>query len=178
VARSFPEVYKAEFAPLYRYLNRRVGSSAAEDLAAETFTIAFRRWNEFDPSRPVKPWLYGIAANLLRHYWRKERRMLRAYARAGDDPVLPGADASYERLERAPYRALSAAVADLERGQREVVLLHVWADLSDAEIAEALGISLGTVKSRLSRARERLRNQLQANGQIGVDSVSAIKEKP
>ena len=59
-----------------------VGATAADDLAAATFSVAYRNWERFDPARPVRPWLYGIAANLARHHWRSERRMLRAYARA------------------------------------------------------------------------------------------------
>jgi len=99
VGQSFPAVFEAEFAPLLRYLQRRVGASVVEDLTAETFAIAFRRWNDLDPSRPVRPWLYGIAANLLRHHWRAERRMLRTYARTGADPVLEESDLVIERLD-------------------------------------------------------------------------------
>ena len=85
---SFEEAFEAEFVSLHRYLARRLGASAADDLAADTFAVAFRSWDRLDPARPVRPWLYGIAANLVRHHWRKERRMLRAYARTGVDPVL------------------------------------------------------------------------------------------
>ena len=84
---SFDAAFSEEFASLHRYLARRVGASAADELAAETFAVAFRRWDRLDPERSVRPWLYGIAANLMRHHWRKERRMLRAYARTGVDPV-------------------------------------------------------------------------------------------
>lgn len=77
---SFDEVFASEFGPLYGYVARRLGASVADDLTAETFAIAFRRWEDLDPARPVRPWLYGIASNLIRHEWRKERRMLRALA--------------------------------------------------------------------------------------------------
>ena len=151
---------RAEFAPLRGYLYRRLGSSIAEDLAAEAFAIAYRRWNDFDQSRPVRPWLYGIAANLVRHHWRKERRMLRAYARTGLDPVVQEDDLGTERLDaEARQRVLAAALAKLRPVEREILLLHAWAELSDAEIAEALSLPLGTVKSRLHRGRERMRDQ-------------------
>jgi RNA polymerase sigma factor (sigma-70 family) len=162
VGHSFDEAFAAEFAPLHRYLARRVGAAAADELAAETFTVAFRRWDRLDPERPVRPWLYGIAANLMRHHWRKERRMLRAYARTGVDPV------STEDEHAEDTRELAAALAELRRDEREILLLTGWAELTDAEIADALGIPVGTVKSRLSRAREKLRNRLYPGGQEAV----------
>lgn len=180
MGHSFDEVFEAEFAPLRGYLYRRLGSSIAEDLAAEAFAIAYRRWNDFDQSRPVRPWLYGIAANLVRHHWRKERRMLRAYARTGLDPAVQEDDLGTERLDaEARRRVLAAALAKLRPVEREILLLHAWAELSDAEIAEALSLPLGTVKSRLHRARERMRNQLGGNGQIEVTPVTpTIEDRP
>ena len=161
MGRSFDDAFEAEFAPLHRYLARRVGSSAADELAAETFAVAFRNWDRHDPARPVRPWLYGIAANLVRHHWRKERRMLRAYARTGVDPVFAEEDEAVERADAdARHRELAAALAGLRRDEREILLLHAWAELTDAEIADALDLPVGTVKSRLSRTREKLRNQL------------------
>jgi RNA polymerase sigma factor (sigma-70 family) len=159
VRTSFDAAFQAEFASLHRYVARRVGASAADELAAETFAVAFRNWERLDPERPVRPWLYGIAANLMRHHWRKERRMLRAYARTGVDPVF-AEDKSAEDT-----RELASALAELRRDEREILLLHAWAELTDSEIADALGIPAGTVKSRLSRTREKLRNRLEPVGQ-------------
>jgi RNA polymerase sigma-70 factor, ECF subfamily len=169
--RSFDDAFEAEFAPLHRYLARRLGASTADDLAAETFSVAFRSWDRLDPERPVRPWLYGIAANLVRHHWRKERRMLRAYARTGVDPVLAEDDEAVERADAdARHRELAGALAGLRRDEREVLLLHAWAELTDAEIGAALDLPVGTVKSRLSRTREKLRNQLTAVGQEPVEA--------
>lgn len=166
---SFDAAFEAEFASLHRYLARRLGASAADDLAAETFAVAFRSWDRLDRARPVRPWLYGIAANLVRHHWRKERRMLRAYARTGVDPVLADDDSAVERIDaEARHRELADALAQLRPDEREILLLHAWADLADSEIAAALGLPVGTVKSRLSRTRERLRNQL---GDVGQEAV-------
>ena len=177
--RSFDETFASEFEPLHGYVARRLGSSAADDIAAETFAIAFRRWDDLDPERPVRPWLYGIATNLVRHHWRSERRMLRAYARTLVDPVLPDEAVTPERLDaRLERAALAAALASLRREEREVLLLHAWAELSDAEIAESLSLPVGTVKSRLSRAREHIRNRLGLSGQVGVDSLKTVEEQP
>ena len=171
MGRSFDAAFEAEFATLHRYLGRRLGGSTADELAAETFAVAFRSWERLDPERPVRPWLYGIAANLVRHHWRKERRMLRAYARTGVDPVLAEEDAAVERADAdVQRRELATALAELRRDEREILLLHAWAELTDSEIAAALGVPLGTVKSRLSRTREKLRNQL---GGVGQEPVEA-----
>lgn len=179
MGRSFDEVFAAELDALHGYVARRLGRSAADDLTAETFAIAFRRWDDLDPSRPVRPWLYGIASNLMRHHWRAERRMLRAYARTGADPVLAEEDLAVERVAaRALQPRLAAALAELRREERDVLLLHAWAELSDSEIAESLSLPVGTVKSRLSRAREHLRNRLGPIGQVEVDSFKTVKERP
>ena len=171
MGRSFEDAFATEFPSLHRYLARRVGGSAADELAAETFTVAFRNWERLDPERPVRPWLYGIAANLMRHHWRKERRMLRAYARTGVDPVFTDEDAAVERADAdARHRGLAAALAELRKDEREILLLNAWAELTDAEIADALSLPVGTVKSRLSRTREKLRNQLTGAGKEPVEA--------
>jgi RNA polymerase sigma-70 factor, ECF subfamily len=178
VGCSFDDAFAAEFEALHGYVARRLGSSAADDLTAETFAVAFRRWREFDSSRPVRPWLYGIASNLMRHRWREERRMLRAFARTGLDPVLAEGDTSLERVDAQGQRAaLAAALADLRREEREILLLHAWGELSDAEIAEALRLPLGTVKSRLSRARSHVRNRLGLSGQLETDGLKTVGER-
>ena len=172
MGRSFEAAFEAEFAPLHRYLSRRVGGSTADELAAETFAVAFRNWERLDPERPVRPWLYGIAANLMRHHWRKERRMLRACARTGVDPVFADDDEAVERADAdARSRELATALAGLRPDEREILLLHAWAGLTDTEIAHALAVPLGTVKSRLSRARDKLRNRLEEVGQEAVEAT-------
>lgn len=178
MALSFEEAFEAEFASLHRYLRRRVGPSAADDLAAQTFATAFTEWNRFESSRPLRPWLYGIAANLVRHYWRAERRLLRAYARTGVDPLLIDDDESIERVDAdAQRRALAAALAELRPRDRELLLLHAWAGLSDREIAAALSLPVGTVKSRLHRVRRRLRNRLGPERQTAVRASSGLVEE-
>jgi RNA polymerase sigma-70 factor (ECF subfamily) len=178
MSMSFEAAFEAEFAPLHRYLRRRVGSAAADDLTADTFATAYAKWEQFNQTRPLRPWLYGIAANLARHYWRDERRMLRAYARTGVDPVLAEDDGIVERLEaQARRRELAAALADLRPRDREIFLLNAWAELSDGEIAAALSLPVGTVKSRLHRTRERLRNRLGGNGQSTTKTFSATPEE-
>src|SRR5207248_11325061 len=120
---------------------RRVGPASADELAAETFAVAFRNRDRLHPARPVRPWLYGIAANLMRHHWRKERRMLRAYARSGVDPVFADEDAAVERADaEARHRELAAALAELWKDEREILLLRAWAEQTDSELADALSL--------------------------------------
>jgi RNA polymerase sigma-70 factor (ECF subfamily) len=174
---SFADAFRAEFPSLHRYLRRRVGTAAADDLASETFAIAFARWDSFDQSRPPRPWLYGIASNLAQHQWRSERRKLLAYARTGVDPVTSDLDDALGRADAdAQRRQLAAALAALRDEDRDILLLHAWAELSDAEIAAALSLPVGTVKSRLHRTRAQLGNQLSPNGQLPV-KADAVAER-
>lgn len=171
MAESFDDVFAAELEPVHRYLARRFGNALADDLATETFAIAFRRWGDLDPSRPARPWLYGIAANVARHHRRKEQRMLRAYARAGVTPTVDENDLLGDRLEsETAEHALAEALAALRPSEREVLLLNAWAELTDSEIADALSLPVGTVKSRLSRAHQHLRRHLSGIGQVEVET--------
>ena len=176
---SFDALFSTEFGPIHRYLRRRVGRDAADDVAAATFATAFAHWDSYDPARPLRPWLYGIATNLARRYFRDEERKLRAYARTGLDPITAeDENAVVHRLDAdTQRRAIAAALGELRVEDREILLLQAWAELNDREIAEALSLPIGTVKSRLHRTRERMRNQLTANGQSDDEPLSNRKEK-
>lgn len=156
---AFVVLFDRHHPPLRAYLARRVGA-AADDLAAQVFLEAFRLRARYDLSyADARPWLYGIAAHLLRRHRRDEVRRLRAYARHGLTWVEPAdLDAVVERLDgRAERGRLAQALAGLRPAEREVMALYALAELSHAEIARALGLPAGTVASRLSRARRRLR---------------------
>jgi RNA polymerase sigma-70 factor (ECF subfamily) len=161
-AALFAVVFDRHFAEVQRYLARRVGVALADELAAETFVAAFRGRQTFDlVAVDARPWLFGIAANLMRRHWRTERRRLRAYARTGVDRVGDELADAEERVDAAAAGPrLAAALASLSRADREVLLLFAWADLSYEEIAVAVAIPVGTVRSRLSRARTRMREAL------------------
>lgn len=160
---AFTAVFDAHFAPLHGYLRRRFGEPVAEEIAAETFARAFDRRHRYDPElAPVRAWLHGIAANLARDHFRAETRRLRAYARAAgglephqDPPGEERADAS------AAMPRVSAALAALRAPEREALLLFAWADLGYEEIAAALGVPVGTVRSRLSRGRRHIQTLLE-----------------
>lgn len=166
-----PERFAALFdrhAPvIHRYIARRAGQAIADDLLAETFLAAFRRRQRYDLGHSdARPWLYGIATNLISQHRRDEVRQLRIRQAAVPDPDVPGhADRVAADVTAAAVRTvLAAAVADLPAGERDVLLLIAWEQLSYDEAARALDIPLGTVRSRLSRARARLREALSRTG--------------
>jgi len=166
-SRRDPEQFAALFdrhaLAISRYAARRLGAAAAEDIVAATFLAAFRQRGSYDLARPdARPWLYGIAANLIRRHARDEVRMLRALERSGIDPVAESfADLADVRISAlASSRAIAAALAGLNQGQRDVLLMLAWAELSYDQVAQALGIPEGTVRSRMNRARAKLRAAL------------------
>jgi RNA polymerase sigma-70 factor, ECF subfamily len=156
----FGAVFDRHFAEIHGYAARRVGRDAADDIAAETFLTAFRVRHRFDPGRgTVKAWLYGIVTNHLSVYRRQELRAYRAMARAGvPEPEEGHAGRVVEQVAAEGLRpTLLVALADLTRGEREVLLLVALGGLGHADAAAALGVRYGTVASRLSRARTKLR---------------------
>ncbi len=159
----FAEVYQRHHAVIHRFLRRRVATDTADDIAAETFARAFAAVDRYSPRFvSARPWLFGIAANVLRQHFRSGRRAQSAYAvLAGLVP--PEADPSTTAVERVdaerdakPFQRHVAALPE-----REQIVLRMRADhhLTYAEIAEALGIPIGTVRSRLARARVHVKNQ-------------------
>lgn len=164
---SFTDVYDRYYRVIYGYVARRLGAELADDLAAETFTVAFSQRDRFDPARggPL-PWLFGIATNLVARHRRTEARRYRAIARTEPPPDV-GSHEERVVAEVAAQRVrprLLTALAKLPAGQRDVLLLVALSDLSHAETAAALGIREGTVGSRLHRARKRLRDAIGAAG--------------
>ncbi|MFI7698645.1 RNA polymerase sigma factor [Nonomuraea sp. NPDC049480] len=159
-ADGFAEVFGAYFGEIHTYVAQRLGPDHAEDVVAETFLTAFRKRASYDPSRAaVRTWLYGIATNLIGKHRRLEARTLRALGRCGPDGDAPGHEDSVAvRVSAQSLRPeLAAALAGLDRRDRDVLLLVALAGLSHDEIATALGIPYGTVGSRLNRARKKLR---------------------
>lgn len=158
---AFGIVFERHFEAIHGYLRRRLDRQLADELASQTFLVAFDRRAGFDSRRgDSRPWLFGIATNLLRNHRRREVRELAAIAELTPDPVI-GIDGIESRIDAERMRGLLAqALADLPSGEADVLLLLVWAELDQSEIAEALSIPVGTVKSRLARARGRLQADL------------------
>jgi RNA polymerase sigma-70 factor (ECF subfamily) len=158
-ADAFTALFRRHAKAIYNYCFRRLGDwSAAEDALSVVFLEAWRRRDTELPPDKVLPWLYGVATNVLRNRRRAERRHRAALARVPQPPAeadfAPDAD---ERLddERRMGQALSALSA-LPRREQDVFVLCAWLELSYADAALALDVPLGTVRSRLARARRRL----------------------
>jgi RNA polymerase sigma factor (sigma-70 family) len=160
---DFAAIFDRHFDVVHAYLQRRVGRDLADELAAETFLIAFDKRARYDVSRPdARPWLFGIATNLLHRHRRDELRQLRAYARSATDPILDAFDGVEARVDASSVRReLVDALTRVPAEELDALLLFAWADFSYTEIAEALAIPIGTVRSRLSRARARMRAALE-----------------
>lgn len=161
----FAELFNRYADDIHRYAARRLGTEVADDLMAETFVIAFQQRRRYDLSRPhARPWLYGIITNLVGQHRRSEARRLKALSRvAATSPAEgePLADRVAARVSAESSRAeLAGALAELPARHRDVLLLIAWGDLDYAEAAEALDVPLGTVRSRLHRARTKLRRAL------------------
>ena len=152
---AFVEVVQRHEVAVHRFLARRAGYQAAGDLLGEVWVRAFAARGGYDPGHAdARPWLYGIARNVLRAYWRTGRD---AGSAATEEAVDPWDDV-VDRLDSAARaQALGTALRALPAAEREVLLLVAWEQLTPAEAAVALGIPQGTVRSRLHRARTALR---------------------
>lgn len=162
-AEWFATLFDRYFTPLHGYAARRLGGPGGDDVAAETFLIAFRQRHSYRRDTPdARPWLYGIASNLAGQHRRHE---LRAYRlRQAVAPELPEdchADQVATSVTAQSVRGvLVAALRRLAPRDRDVLLLIAWEALSYQEVATALQIPVGTVRSRLNRARTQIRAAL------------------
>lgn len=174
----FTAIFERHYGAVSSFLIRRFGQSLGEELAAETFVTAFRKRERFDPDRgAVRAWIFGIASNLARKHWRREKRELKAYARTGVAPD-PGSEVqdTIDRVDAlARSRPIARALAELRHDEREALFLFYWADLTYDEISVEQNCAVGTVRSRLSRARARIREELNTDSRP-VTQPSAAPE--
>jgi RNA polymerase sigma-70 factor (ECF subfamily) len=158
-------LYERHAPAVFRYLARRAGAPAAEDLLSEVFVAALsssKRVVAHD-SGSALPWLYGIAINVLRRHFRKQQPAPSVAFDLGIDW-----DAVDDRLDAWAGRGrLRTVLASLSDSDRELLLLVGWEGLSHAEAATALGISPGTARVRLHRARKRAISALDKMGPDG-----------
>ncbi|MBC6466282.1 RNA polymerase sigma factor [Actinomadura alba] len=159
----FEEIYDRHAGEIQRYIARRLGPDVGDDLMAETFLRAFRQRDRYDSTfADARPWLYGIATNLIRHHRRSEIRFFKAIARTGVDPAAESSlEIVADRLSaQAMRKQLAAALARLNVGERDVLVL-LASGLSYKDVARALNVTVGTVSSRMNRARKKMRSALE-----------------
>ena len=160
---AFEPIFDRHFGAVHRYLHRRAGRELADELTAETFALAFSRRGSCRASGSVLPWLYGIATNLLHRYRRAERRQLHAYSRSGVDRWVVYEDEADARVVGSSLDArLAGALAAMRPRERDALLLYALADLSYEEVAAALDVPVGTVRTWLHRARATAQRELAA----------------
>jgi RNA polymerase sigma-70 factor (ECF subfamily) len=173
---SFTAVFERHFDAVHRYLSRRLGRPTADDLASTVFLRAFESRASFDCGRAdARPWLYGIATNLGRHHARTEARRWRAYARSASSGEGNADDVDSRIVAESHGPALARALSTISRKDRDALLLYAWAALSYEDVALATGVPVGTVRSRIHRARRRLRAELPATV-VALDDPTPVPE--
>lgn len=162
---AFGELFSRHAARLHRYAARRAGPAAADDVTSETFLVAFERRDRFDHDwDDAAPWLFGIATVLIHKHRRAEARILRTLGKeistvAAGDEAAPDEHArrADEIDAREAVKRMAVHLHRLSPADRDTLLLYAWADLSYEQIAAAMRVPVGTVRSRLNRARRVLR---------------------
>ena len=172
---TFGELFDRHATTMFRYFVRRVGPDDADSLLGELFRIAFEKRAGFDTARAeARPWLYGIASNLLARHRQREARRLDATARLVNTS-LTAPDRYSEvdaRLDASRlWPDVATAIATLPQEERDALLLFVWEGMPYEQIATALDIPVGTVRSRLSRARGRIRELVGERGEEHVTTA-------
>jgi RNA polymerase sigma-70 factor (ECF subfamily) len=180
---SFSAIVERHATSVFRYLVSRVGRSVAEDLLADVFEAAFGARIRYDARYDnALPWLLGIATNEIRHYRRSEMRhasMLRRITPHSprSNGILEAMDAvATDAVLHEEMESVRRALAALDDRHRQVLVFSAGLGLSYEEIAQTLGIRIGTVRSRLSRARQKLRELLEADGQYKAYDDSARRD--
>jgi RNA polymerase sigma factor (sigma-70 family) len=160
---GFGMIFDRHAGEILRYAHARLGPDLAQDVLAETFLAAFIRRAHYDGSRAdARPWLYGIAIRQIGKHRRAEQRAARALARVPTETVTEDfGDRSAERVTAQQLRpCLAGVLSGLPRRDRDLLLLIAWAGLSYEESAQALGVPVSTVRSRLHRIRAKTRRAL------------------
>ncbi|GAA4668455.1 RNA polymerase sigma factor [Frondihabitans cladoniiphilus] len=165
---AFAELYDRHAPSIHRFAARRLGEQTADDLLSETFTVAFEKLDSFDLDRAdALPWLFGIVTTLIKKHRRLEARLWRAEQHA--DRVHLTTEHSDDALEAdLAIGRLSGAIRRLSKADRDTILLYAWGDLDYEGVAVALGVPVGTVRSRINRVRRILRA---AAGRLATEEV-------
>lgn len=162
------EALWAEYAGyIYSYAARRVGPDAAPDIVSDTFSVVWRRGSEIPTS--ALPWLYGVARKVISQHNRGEIRYNRLMDRAARVPLSGVSSVESLVVER---DSLGAALRSLDEGDLEALLLVAWEGLSNQEAALVMGYSESAFRVRLSRARRRLRKQIEGSEGSAYGGIS------
>src|SRR5262245_43298718 len=150
-AGLFGAIFDRHAQAIFRFLGRRIGPADAGDILGEVFLAAFEARTRYDRGRSsALPWLCGIASNLLRKHYRHRASELRVLERmrVQSDPHDHADSVTASVDAQVQLRAMAKLLDELPAGERDARLLYAWEDLSYAEVAGALGVPTGTVRSR------------------------------
>jgi RNA polymerase sigma-70 factor, ECF subfamily len=178
-AAAFGVLFERHARAIYNYCFRRTGEwPLAEDLTSVVFLEAWRRRAAVTlAGDSALPWLYGVATNVVRNQRRAKRRYRAALQRVPRErPAEFVGDVEGRLDDERVMRALLEAMAKLPRAQRDVIALCLWSELSYQEAAVALGVPVGTVRSRLARARAALAELEEARGHERSERCVLAKE--
>ncbi|MGO4487543.1 RNA polymerase sigma factor [Microbacterium sp. 2RAF4] len=158
---AFAELFDRHARAINAFATYRIGRHGAEDVLSETFLVAFRRRADFDTDvESAAPWLLGIASRLIRRHRALEAKHWRSFAASisqQEHSSLGGLDDAMSRVDaEREVQSLRTRIAALAPKDRETLLLYAWEGLTYEEIAVALAVPVGTVRSRLNRVRTRL----------------------
>ncbi|SEN23029.1 RNA polymerase sigma-70 factor, ECF subfamily [Nonomuraea pusilla] len=155
---SFTRMFQEHYEPVLRYAWRRVGPAEAPDITAETFKIAWEKYERFPRAQPL-PWLYATARNLILNLTKRDNRRGALADSLGDSLMNQSVEADHATTVAARETAL-AALNSLSESDRELLLLMSWEGLDLRQAAKVVGCSRPTATMRLHRIRKRLRNWL------------------
>lgn len=179
---AFAEVFDRHARTVHRYAARRLDAGVADDVMSETFLVAFERRTAFDGSANALPWLLGIATNLIKKHARLEARAWKGLVASDlgrvDTDAIEEAGARLDASAMA--RRIGGAIRRLPAGDRDALLLYAWGDLDYEGVASALSVPIGTVRSRLNRARRKLRIAMNTGAARDeeVDHGRAVSPEP
>jgi RNA polymerase sigma factor (sigma-70 family) len=155
-ALRFRAIYEANYDRILGYISRRIEPDAVDDIVAETFMVAWRRFDDIPAGEEARLWLYGAARRVLANHERAKRRRDRLLTRLRDEATAP-----IDRQRTTDDdSALADAFARLRPADREILSLMAWEELDAGQIGRVLGCSRGAVRIRLHRARRRLVREL------------------
>ena len=171
----FREVHDRFFRDVYSYCRRRTSADEVDEAVADTFVTAWRKSDEIPPGDQALPWLYGVAYRVLTHHWRSNFRRGRLSQKVasfgGISTSLPEEIVIVGHEQRQVLTALEA----LRHNDQEILRLTVWEELSQADIAIALGISIGAVRQRFYAAKKKLAEEYNRLDSQKIHSPAAQK---
>lgn len=156
---TFVDLYDAHYDEVHAYCARRVGWADADDAAAEVFAVVWRRIDDVE-ARTARAWLFGVARGVIRNKWRSASRRSRLIDRAAGHADQPAGGPESVVVRRSELEVVLEALSSLKESDQEILRLAAWEELTGPEIASVLGISIGAVHQRLSRAKRRLAGRL------------------